>query len=53
MKWILYVNTDKGWKEESRHDNRLDAEDSLNEWLDEFPYCKFMMLTKVEPNENV
>ncbi len=42
--WILYVNTDKGWKEESRHDDKLDAEHSLYEWLDEFPDCKFMVL---------
>lgn len=43
-KWVLYVNTDKGWKEESRHNDKLDAEYSLCEWLDEFPNCKFMML---------
>lgn len=42
-KWILYVNTNKGWKEESKHDDLLDAEHSLNEWLDEFPNCKFMI----------
>tara|TARA_E500000318_G_C3383478_1_gene143132 strand:- start:18 stop:341 length:324 start_codon:yes stop_codon:yes gene_type:complete len=48
--WILYVNTDKGWKEESRHDDKLDAEHSLYEWLDEFPDCKFMVL---EENKKV
>lgn len=42
--WILYVNTDKGWKEESRHDDELDAKHNLYEWLDEFPDCKFMVL---------
>lgn len=42
--WVLYVNTDKGWKEESRHSDRLDAQYSLNEWLDEFPNCKFKVL---------
>jgi hypothetical protein len=51
MAWVLYVNTDKGWKEESKHDDRLDAEHSLNEWLDEFPGCKFMMLREVEPSD--
>lgn len=44
MAWVLYVNTDKGWKEESRYDDKLDAELSFGEWLDEFPNCKFMML---------
>ena len=42
--WVLYLYTDKGWAEESRHDDRLDAEYSLYEWLDEFPNCKFKIM---------
>lgn len=44
MSWVLYVRTDKGWKEESRHDEKQDAEHTLDEWSDEFPECKFMVL---------
>ncbi len=42
--WVLYLYTDKGWAEESRHDDKLDAEYSLYEWLDEFPNCKFKIM---------
>jgi hypothetical protein len=43
MQWVLYVNTDKGWKEEFRHKNKIHFKNILNEWLDEFPKCKFMI----------
>ena len=48
MEWILYVYTDKGWMEESRHDDEQDARHSLDEWRHEFPNCKFKIMEATE-----
>ena len=44
MEWVLYVYTDKGWAEESRHDDEQDAKQSLDEWRHEFPNCRFKII---------
>jgi len=42
-KYILYLQTDKGWTEEKAYINKEDAEYYLKEWQDEFPNCKFKL----------
>lgn len=42
-KYILYLQTDKGWIEEKAYNNKEDAKYYLEEWQDEFPNCKFKL----------
>jgi len=48
MDWVLYLYTDKGWAEESRHDEKQDAEHSLDEWRQEFPDCRFKIMEEIK-----
>ena len=48
MKYILFVQTDKGWIEEKSYTNKQDAEYYLAEWKEEFPNCNF----KIEEQRN-
>lgn len=51
MTWALYLRTNKGWVEESSHDNKQEAEYVLHEWKEEFPNCYFIIKEKGQDNE--
>lgn len=51
MTWALYLRTNKGWVEESSHDNKEQALDALNEWEIELPNCSFIIKEKGQDNE--
>jgi len=51
MTWALYLRTNKGWVEESSHDDKEEAEEALHEWEKEFPNCHFLINEKGQDNE--